>query len=68
MKNIIFIFLSFTFIFSCSNYNKSENLNTEKAQLAYSKFNNINNELSYNEYKLLIIKYGKNSKYPDINK
>ena len=68
MKNLIFVFLSFIFIFSCSPYNESENLNLKKAQLAHSKYNNIDNDYSYNEYKSLIIKYGINSKYPDINK
>ena len=68
MRNLIFIFLSFIFIFSCTSYNKSENLNIESSQLAHSKFININNDLVYDEYKTLIIKYGKNSKYPDISK
>ena len=27
----------------------------------------INNDLSYKEYKSLIVEYGKNSKFPDIN-
>ena len=68
MKNIISIFLSCMFIFSCAQSNGSKNLNTEKSQIAHSKLTNINNELSYDEYKLLIIKYGINSGYPDINK
>ena len=67
MRNLVFIFLSFIFLFSCSSYNNSENLNIESAKLAHSKFININNDLLYDEYKSLIIKYGKNSKYPNIN-
>ena len=68
MKNIILILLSFIFLFSCTSYNKSERLNKEDGQLAHSKFSNLNNNFSYDEYKLLIIKYGKNGDYPDINK
>lgn len=68
MKNIIFAILSFVLLFSCTSYNESKNLNIQSAQLAHSKFNNINNNLSYQEYKSLIVDYGKNSKFPDINK
>ena len=68
MKNIIFAILSFILLFSCTSYNESKNLNIQSAQLAHSKFSNINNNLSYQEYKSLIIDYGKNSKFPDINK
>ena len=68
MKNIIFAILSFVLLFSCTSYNESKNLNIQSAQLAHSKFSNINNNLSYQEYKSLIIDYGKNSKFPDINK
>ncbi len=68
MKNIIFAILSFVLLFSCTSYNESKNLNIQTAQLAHSKFSNINNNLSYQEYKSLIVDYGKNSKFPDINK
>jgi len=68
MKNIIFAILSFILLFSCTSYNGSKNLNIQSAQLAHSKFSNINNNLSYQEYKSLIVDYGKNSKFPDINK
>ena len=68
MKNIIFAILSFILLFSCTSYNESKNLNIQNAQLAHSKFSNINNNLSYQEYKSLIVDYGKNSKFPDINK
>ena len=50
MKNIIFIILAFIFLFSCTSYDASKNLNTQKAELAHSKFTNINNDYSYNEY------------------
>ena len=68
MKNIIFTILSFILLFSCTSYNESKNLNIESAQLAHSKFTNIKNNFSYQEYKALIVDYGKNSKFPDINK
>tara|TARA_B100000073_G_C23708933_1_gene563453 strand:+ start:868 stop:1071 length:204 start_codon:yes stop_codon:yes gene_type:complete len=66
MKNTIFIILLSIFLFSCSSYDESKNLNIQNAQLAHSKFNNINNDFSYQEYKSLIVEYGKNSKFPDI--
>ena len=68
MKNIIFTILSSILLFSCTTNNESKGLNIQKAQLAHSKFNNINNNLSYQEYKSLIVDYGKNSKFPDIIK
>jgi len=68
MKNIIFTILSFILLFSCTTYKESKNLDIQSAQLAHSKYNNIDNNLSYQEYKSLIVEYGKNSKFPDINK
>jgi len=68
MKNLILMLSSLIFLFSCSSLDESESLNLKKAQLAHSKYNNINNDFSYNEYKSLIIKYGKNNKYPNISK
>ena len=66
MKNTIFIILLSIFLFSCSAYNESKNLSIQNPQLANSKFTNINNDFSYQEYKSLIVEYGKNSKFPDI--
>ena len=66
MKNIFLIVLSFILLFSCTSYSESKKINLNKAQLAHSKFSNINNDISYNEYKTLIVEYGKNSKFPDI--
>ena len=66
MKNIIFIIALSISLFSCTSYNESKNLNAEKAKLAHSKFNNINNDFSYKEYRSLIIEYGKNYNYPEI--
>ena len=68
MKNITFIIVSFTLIISCSFNNESKKINNQSTQLVHSKFSNINNNLSYNEYKSLIIDYGKNGKFPDISK
>ena len=68
MKNIIFTILSFILLFSCTTYKESKNLDIQSAQLEHSKYNNIDNNLSYQEYKSLIVEYGKNSKFPDINK
>jgi len=66
MKNIIFIILLSILLFSCTSYNESKSLNIQSAQLAHSKFININKDFSYEEYKSLIVEYGKNSKFPDI--
>tara|TARA_B100001250_G_C19148027_1_gene506757 strand:+ start:102 stop:308 length:207 start_codon:yes stop_codon:yes gene_type:complete len=68
MKNIIFLILLFSLLFSCTSYNQSKELNNQSAQLAHSKFTNVKNNFSYDEYKSLIVEYGKNSKFPDINK
>ena len=68
MKNIIFTILSSILLFSCASYNESKDLNIQSAQLAHSKVTNINNNFSYQEYKSLIVDYGKNSKFPNINK
>ena len=68
MKNIIFAILLSILLFSCTSYNESKDINIQSAQLAHSKFNNINNNFSYKEYKLLIVEYAKNSKFPNINK
>tara|TARA_B100001250_G_scaffold328191_1_gene292616 strand:- start:182 stop:388 length:207 start_codon:yes stop_codon:yes gene_type:complete len=68
MKVVIFSILSLVFLFSCTTYDKSKKLNIKNAELVHSKFNNINSNLSYEEYKTLIIEYGINSKFPDINK
>ena len=66
MKNIIFIITLSILLFSCSSFNESKNLNTEKAKLAHSKFTNMNNDFSYQEYHSLMVEYGKNSKFPEI--
>ena len=67
MNKIIFIILSIILLTTCSSNNLSKNLNIQSAQLAHQKFSNINNDLTYQEYKSLIVEYGKNSKFPDLN-
>ena len=66
MKNLIFGILLSILLFSCTTYNESKNLYIKNAQLAHSKFSNLENEFSYDEYKSLIVEYGKNSKFPDL--
>ncbi len=66
MKYLFILLLPFLFLFSCKSLNQSNDLNIKNAQISHSKFNNINNDFSYKEYKLLIVDYGKNSKFPDI--
>ena len=66
MKNIFFLISSFVLLLSCTSYNESKNLEIQKAQIAHSKFSNLSNNLSYQEYKSLIVEYGNNSKFPDM--
>ena len=66
MKNINFIIILFVFLCSCS-LDKSKNLDVQNVNLDYMKFTNIKNRFSYEEYKLLIINYGTNKKFPDIS-
>ena len=66
MKNIFFLISSFVLLLSCTSYNESKNLESQKAQIAHSKFSNLSNNLSYEEYKSLIVEYGNNSKFPDM--
>jgi len=67
MKNTIFIILLFFLIISCTSINDSKKVNIENAEIAHAKFNNMKNDLSYEEYKSLIVTYGQNQKFPDIN-
>ncbi len=66
MKNIFFLISSFVLLLSCTSNNESKNLESQKAQIAHSKFSNLSNNLSYQEYKSLIVEYGNNSKFPDM--
>ena len=66
MKNIIYIILILFITFSCTSYNESKKDNVKSAEIAHTKFNDMKNNLSYEEYKSLIIIYGKNQKFPDM--
>jgi|TARA_B100000579_G_scaffold366848_1_gene326902 hypothetical protein len=66
MIKIFFIISLFILLFSCTSYNESKNINMNQTQLSHSKFTNINNDFSYNEYKSFVTEYGKNSKFPEI--
>ena len=46
MKNIIFLILLFSLLFSCTSYNQSKELNNQSAQLAHSKFTNVKNNMT----------------------
>ncbi len=64
MKQIILIISLCTLLFSCSSHINSVDI--KKAELAHSKFTNINKNFSYEEYKSLIVEYGENSNFPDL--
>ena len=66
MKNSIFIILICSFLYSCIANKEVSKLNIKNAELAHSKFSDLNKEFSYKEYKTLIIEYGKNYNYPEI--
>ncbi len=66
MKNLTLAILLSILLFSCTSNNESKSLYIKNAQLAHSKFSNIENVFSYEEYKSLIVEYGKNTKFPDL--
>ena len=68
MKNY-FIIISFFFLFSCSFDNQSGVWNDKINDIELSKINlsDLNNDKSFEEYKRIIIIYGKHSEFPDIN-
>ena len=55
MKKLFFLF----FLSACSSNNISSDLN--------NKVFDFNNELSFEEFRVLLDNYSKNSKYPDID-
>ncbi len=68
MKNY-FIIISFFCLFSCSFDNQSGVWNDKINDIELSKINlsDLNNDKSFEEYKKIIIIYGKHSEFPDIN-
>ena len=68
MKNIIFIILLYFVTFACTSLNKTEKVNLDIAKTAHTKFSDMKNDLSFEEYRSLIVSYGQNQKFPDINK
>ena len=53
-------FIIFLFLMSCSSNNAKESLSTNNF--------NFNDELSFEQYKKLLIEYNEISNYPDIDK
>ena len=65
-----FVILLFLFLTNCSFDTKSgiwENKKKEK-KITELNINDLDKDLSMEEYKLIIIEYGKNSEFPDIDK
>ena len=64
------VILFLLFLTNCSFDNKSgiwENKKKEK-KITELNMDDLDKDLSMAEYKLIIIEYGKNSEFPDINK
>ena len=63
---ILFIF----FLANCSFDTSSgiRELNKKEKKITELNMDDLNKDLSMEEYKLIIIEYGKNSEFPDINK
>ena len=66
---IIVMFLLLIFISACSLDTKSGIWNEKKVinQQSTLSLENQNHDLNFDEYKLIIIEYGKKSKFPKIN-
>ena len=66
---IIAMFLLLIFISACSLDTKSGIWNEKKVinQKSTSSLEDQNHDLTFDEYKLIIIEYGKKSKFPKIN-
>ena len=64
------VILFLLFLTNCSFDTKSgtlENQNNKK-KITELNMDDLDKDLSMEEYKLIIIEYGKNSEFPDINK
>ena len=70
IKKISFI-LFLLFLTNCSFDTSSgiwENKKIEKKKITELNMDDLDKDLSMAEYKSIIIEYGKNSEFPDINK
>ena len=69
MRKILFLLFILFFSTSCSMDTNSGLWNEKFNELRLSniKFEDINKDISYEEYKDIVIKYGKYSKFPNIN-
>jgi len=68
MKILAMLFL-LVFVFACSLDTKSGIWNEKKVinQKSTLSLEELNQDLTFDEYKLIIIEYGKKSKFPEIN-
>ena len=68
MKNYFIIILFFS-LFSCSFDNQSGVWNDKINNIELSKINtsDLNKDKTFEEYKKIIVTYGKHSEFPDIN-
>ncbi len=68
MKNYLIILLFFS-LFSCSFDNKTGvwNNKIDEIQLSNINLDDLDENKSFNEYKKIIVIYGKHSEFPDIN-
>tara|TARA_B100000131_G_C17860751_1_gene509940 strand:- start:5 stop:211 length:207 start_codon:yes stop_codon:yes gene_type:complete len=68
VKNFFLIILFFC-LFSCSFDNQSGVWNERLNEMELSKINlsDLDNDKTFEEYKKIIITYGKHSKFPGIN-
>ncbi len=66
---IITMFFLLVFITACSLDRKSGIWNEKKVinQKSTLSLEGLNQDLTFDEYKLIIIEYGKKSKFPEIN-
>ena len=66
---IITMFILLVFISACSLDTKSGIWNEKKVinQKSTLSLEGLNQDLTFDEYKLIIIEYGKKSKFPEIN-
>jgi len=66
---IITMFILLVFISACSLDTKSGIWNEKKVinQKSTLSLGELNQDLTFDEYKLIIIEYGKKSKFPEIN-